>query len=186
MAGVTDTQSLRFGQVTDVITHTMIANLADDFATKLDAVDAVRAAVLRRPVAWARKNNITPLAVNTQTTVAFDTKLADTHGMIDLVGQPTRITATSLAGPGFYVVEAAATCDSASWTRGDISIFKDGAVAAQRTLISPVSLCDMTVTAIIWLGVVTDFLDMRLYHEGGGTTNALAGQEMRVFKIANN
>lgn len=169
MAGTTDTQSLRFGQVTDVISHTMQANLADDIAVQLDAADVARAATLKGPVAGASRGSMN-LPVGVAQLVTFTSEMFDTHGMIDIATQPTRLTVPSSAVAGIFEVHFEALWDTTGWTRGDIYFYKNGGFYSQRTWYAPQSLGTVRFTSQVWLGASGDYLQVYVSHEGGGTT----------------
>lgn len=169
MAGTTDTQSLRFGQVDDIITHTMIANLADDIAVQLNAADTARTKALTRPQVQIVRNAALALPASAFTAVPFDSEIIDTHAMVDLVGQPQRVTCGATAGIGTYHVMAEANVDTTGWTRGDIVINKNGSFYDQRTFWGPLSLLNMET--FVYFGAITDYVSISIYHEAGGTTN---------------
>lgn len=181
---MTDTQSLRFGQVTDVITHTMQQNLADDIAAQLDLADTARTAALKRPIARVQRGTALAIPVTTVTVVPWVTELTDTHAMVDIATQPTRITAGATAGTGAYIVQADLQGSYTGWTRADLLIYKNGAVYAQRTWFTPQDFNILAITTMVNFGVVGDFVDLRIYHEGGGSTNTLT-VNMNATKISN-
>lgn len=171
MPGVTDTQALRFGLVADPIDFAMVRNLADDIAAQLDAADLARTKALKRPVAWSQRSSALALPVNTMTSVPFQVEIWDTHAMVDIPTQPSRIVASATAGTGVYMFMMRASADTTGWTRGDLALFKNGALHTQRTLHTPQNFTPMYHSAIINLGVVGDFVSCSIYHEGGGSTN---------------
>lgn len=184
MPGITDTQSIRFGQVTDPLDWTMLRNEADDIATQLDAADTAKTAALTRPAARVRRLAQVALPVNTTTTIAFDSEDFDTHGIADVGGaNPSRITAVSAAGTGHYMFSASLTANSASWTLGRLGLFKNGALARERALWFPPG-GSLGVQGIIYLGVIGDFVDLRVYHEGGGSDLTIF-VGLSVFKLCN-
>lgn len=170
MAGTTDTQSLRFGQVTDVITHTMVANLADDIAAQLDAADAAQLTVLKRPVVFVRRLANQATAAGVQAPVTFDDKPTDTHLMVDLATQPTRITVNSSAGAGMYMFHARLTAETGvgTWTAGHLSFYKNAVQISQRSAFAQRNAT--TLTAQVQMNV-TDFMQVRFQHDGTGTPN---------------
>lgn len=182
MAGITDTQSLRFGQVTDPISFTMQKNLADDIARELDAVDAAKQVGLGRPVARMSRNATQSLAVNTLVTINFDTEVFDTHNMINLGTNAQRVTVSSEAGVGMYFVTARASADTTGWTRGDLQITRNGGVYYQRTQWSPQG--NNNTGGMMYLPNVGDFIDVRMIHQGGGTTN-IQNVNLYVWKLSN-
>lgn len=186
MAGVTDTQSLRFGQVSDVITHTMVRDLADDIAVQLDAADAARLVAQKRPVAWARRAlTAQSLPVGLPAVITFDQELVDTHSMIDLATQPTRITCGATAGTGIYLVQVNLVAFMAAWGRGDLGVRKNGTTPqVQKAFISPLDLVGHHASMLINFAATTDYVEMTTYHESGGATNTSVAW-MRVTKITN-
>lgn len=184
MAGVTDTQSIRFGQVTDVITHTMIANEADDIAVQLDAADAARIVAEKRPIAWTRRAAVLGIPVAAATAVPFDTEVWDTHAMIDIAGQPNRITIGATAGTGVYLVQVEAVGTYTGWTIGALILLRNGAVHIEKTFPTIQSGDTMSLSMIINATATTDFYTVSIYHEGGGTTN-MSRVDMRAFKLTN-
>lgn len=186
MPGVTDTQSIRFGLVTDPYGDwTMVRNEADDIATQLDAADAAKTAALGRPAVSVRRSAALAIPVGVATTVPFDFENFDTHGMADVGGaNPSRITAVAAAGAGHYMFSATANVNSVSWTRGDIQLFKNGGIARSRMLWFPPG-GTLGLTAIIWLGAVNDYVELRVYHEGGGSDNTIF-VNLTAYKLTNN
>jgi hypothetical protein len=185
MPGVTDTQSIRFGLVTDPIDWTMVRNEADDIATQLDAADVAKLAALTRPIVKVRRVAAQALPVGVATAISWDSTVQDTHGMSGVgTGTPTRVTVSAAAGAGHYMVAAAATLNSASWTRGDMQLFKNGGLIRARELWFPPG-GSLGLSAIVWLGAVADFLDLRIYHEGGGSDNTVFVQ-LTAYKLCNN
>lgn len=185
MGGITDTQSIRFGYVTDPIDWTMLRNEADDIAAQLDLADVQAAAALRSPAAIARRSASLAVAVSTLVAIPFDTEVEDTHGMIDIAGQPQRLTVSSSSGAGLYTVQLMTQSDTTGWTRGDLVVNKNGSFYCRKTWRAPQSFGWMALTASMHLGTVGDFVSFQIFHEGGGTTNTIS-VEASIFKIANN
>lgn len=182
MAGVTDTQSIRFGQDTDVIDHTLLKNLADDVAVQLDAADVARTAALKRPAVFLQRLAVLALPAAASTVVPYDTLNYDTHGMVNLGGQPTRVTVSASSGAGIYMVHAVPiSWDKTGWTRADVIVSKNGTPYMQRTLWGPQST--MAVQGMVFLGTVGDYIETLIYHESGGTTN-LSVMNLYVWKVA--
>jgi hypothetical protein len=186
MAGITDTQSLRFGQVTDPISWTMQRDLADDIAAQLDAADTARTAALKRPTAMARRSASLSIPVApTITTVTFDQEVAgDTYNMIDLATQATRITVSAAAGAGVYMAQAVLQGSYTSWTRGDLILSRTGVFYGQRTWYSPQDLNVLSACWMVNMPSVGDYFTLGVYHEGGGSTGTV-DISLRVFKISN-
>jgi hypothetical protein len=185
MPGITDTQAIRFGYVTDPISYTMIRDEADDIAAQLDAADASAAVVLQSPAAIVRRNAALPIAVSTLVAVPWDVEVEDTHAMVDIAGQPQRLTASAAAGAGLYTVQFLAQTDTTSWTRGDVVVNKNGAFYCRKTYRAPQPFDYMQLTVQMHLGVVGDYVSFQMFHEGGGTTNLIEAYAY-IFKIANN
>jgi hypothetical protein len=182
MAGVTDTQSLRFGQVSDVIDHTTVKNLADDIASRLDTQDLARTKALTRPEVYVQRNAALSVPVSTITVVPWDSEQIDTHAMVDLVGQPTRVTCGATAGTGIYLVGFYVSIDTTGWTRGDLLISINGIQYARRTWWGPVSGVGMWLDTQVYLSATTDFITGSILHEGGGSTSTFQAT-MRVQKV---
>jgi|SRR6185436_12945033 len=185
MGGITDTQSIRFGVLGEPIDWKMLRDTADDIAAQLDLADAQALAALQMPAAIVRRGSTLAIPVTTLTLVPFTSEQQDTHAMVDIAGQPTRITASATAGPGLYTVQFIAQCDTTSWTRGDIQINLNGAFYTRRTFQAPQSFGWMQVTVQMWLSTVNDYVTFQMYHEGGGSTNLIEAFAY-VFKLANN
>jgi hypothetical protein len=184
MAGTTDTQGLRFGEITDPISHTTLASLADDIATQLDQADAAATAALKRPVVFVRRVTGQSITANAQAVVTFDNLVYDTHGMVNLGSQPTRVTAVSAAGLGVYTFQArvSAQFSSGTWTAGHISVWKNGTTnLGQRMQWAPRS--DMSITCRAFLANVGDYVDLRFEHDGSGTLNITLA-EFWVSKVS--
>lgn len=172
MAGVTDTQSLRFGEVEDVITHTMVRDLADDIALQLDAADVAQATALKKPIIWASRFGGLSLPVSpTITLVPWLSENQDTHAMLDIATQPTRFTASATSGTGVFMVNVQARLDTTGWTRGDMIFYKNGVFFGQKSFLAPQNLNMLQATFMINLGTVGDYITVGLYHEGGGSTS---------------
>lgn len=186
MPGTTDTQSLRFGTVDDVITHTMQANLADDIATQLNSADTARTAALTRATARVgRLSSTFTLPVSAVTVVTMDLLTWDTHGMVNLGTQPQRVTTTASSGAGLYHATVTAQVDTTGWTKGDLIINKNGGFYAQRTWWGPQNLDTLLHEAFVPLDAVSDYLTFALYHEGGGSTTVYS-VEAWVQKVTGN
>jgi hypothetical protein len=184
MPGVTDTQSLRFGYVTDPISHTTVRDLADDVAAQYDAADVARAAALQKPVVRVQRNAGLAIPVTTITAIPWDVETTDTHGMVDIATNPTRVTAVTAAGSGLYLAEIDVQSNMGSWTRADIILRRNGTFYAQKSWYNPQDFNHLQFSSFIDLDTVGFYLEWLLYHEGGGTTNTVI-VEGRVFKATN-
>lgn len=170
MSGTTDTQSLRYGTVNDVISHLTVANLADDIAAQLDAADTARTHALKRPTVGLLATSTFSLPVSTVTVVTFNSLQWDSHSMVNLGTFPQRITLNASAGTGLYHVYVSATCDTTGWTKGDVIVQKNGSTYDQKTFWGPVSNVGLDMETFVQMDVVTDYFTFALYHEGGGST----------------
>jgi hypothetical protein len=184
MAGVTDTQSIRFGQVSDVVTHTMLANEADDIATQLDAADAARTVALHRPQAQAARNAAQSIPNVTVTVITWDSEVIDTSAMIDLVGQPQRVTVGATAGVGVYHVSIDCSVDTTGWARGDVILNKNGTEIVRKTSYQPQTNGSLGLEALVNMTATTDYFTVALFHDGGASTSTF-DIEIRVQKISN-
>lgn len=180
MSGTTPTQSIRYGEVTDVLTHTVLANLADDVAAQVDAADIARTAALKTAYANVDRNASLAIPVSTVTTITWDSLVTDTHSMINLGTVPTRMTVSASGGAGLYQVAVQASIDGTGWSRGDISLRKNGTQFVSRDFYGPQS--SMQIETIVSLAV-GDYIECHVYHEGGGTTN-LFGADGRIQKVS--
>lgn len=183
MAGVTPTQSLRYGQVTDVVAHTFQADLADDIDTQLQAAITARNAARLRPRATARRV-LTSLSVaaTTLVVVPFDSEADDTNGMVDVATQPNRITCSASAGAGgYYVSGFVDSAAGSAFTRSDIQINRNGTQVLHRSYWGQVT--EMFVDGWVSLAV-GDYLELAVYHEGGGTVS-MSDLFMEVQKFTN-
>lgn len=182
MGSTTPGLALRYGYDGDVITHATVANLADDIATQLTAADTARAAALRRPVFYGRRALSTQnLPVNTTVIMSMDQEIFDTHGMIDLPADNTKISCVAGSGAGVYEITMMARCTTTGWTKGEWAIIKNSTVVVQQTIIAPTAN-NHSAPLEVALGV-GDFLQVSLYHEGGGTTT-LNYCELRGRKVS--
>lgn len=184
MPGITDTQSLRFGYVTDPISHTMQRDLADDTAAQYDAADVARSAALQKPVVSIQRNAALAVPVTTITTIPWDIEITDTHGMVDIPTNPTRVTAVTAAGSGLYLAEIDVQSNMLGWTRGDVILRRNGTFYAQKSWYNPQDLNHLQFSSFIDLDTVGHYLEWCLYHEGGASTNTVI-VEARVFKATN-
>lgn len=184
MGGTTDTQSIRFGYVTDVLDFNMMKNEADDIAVQLDAADVARTTALKRPVAWARRAAVLAIPVASTTSVQFDTEVFDTHGMINIAGLPFRIVVGATAGPGVYLVQADVQGDMTGWTRADVEVQLNAGTLFTRSYAAPQTGSPLTMSMLVNLALITDYLTMSVRHEGGGTTN-MTLIDLRAVKISN-
>lgn len=185
MPGLTDTQAIRYGYVTDPIDWTMVRDEADDIAVQLDAADTQAAAVLQSPVAAVTRFSALAVAVATPVSVPWTSEVQDTHAMVDIAGQPNRFTVSSAAGAGLYFVQFQMQTDTTGWTRGDIILNKNAAQYARKTFRAPQSFGRMQFSAQVYLGSVGDFVTFQVSHEGGGTTNTTEIYGY-IYKVANN
>lgn len=184
MPGITSTQNIRYGVVSDQQDWTMLRNEADDIARELDAADVAKAAALGRPVVHARRNATLALADGSVVLVPLDSEIYDSHNMVDVAGaNPSRVTINASSGTGHYFVSAIATAVTTSWTRGDCQIYRNGGLYRSRSLWFPPG-GSINVSGIAYMGTVGDYLDARIYHQGGGTTN-LTFLQLYVFKLCN-
>lgn len=182
MGGVTDTQSLRFDVLSDVISLGAVKNLADDVAVQLDAADVPRTAGLKRPICRGRRSAALSVAAATTVTVPFDVEVWDTHNMLDVAGpNPSRFTVGAAAGVGLYYVGARVqVAGGVSFTRTDIQICKNAGMKYQDTQWGQI-VGHLYVAGYIWLGATTDFLTVTVSHIGGGTVN-MSGIDMWCYK----
>lgn len=180
MASTTPTQSLRFAEVPDILSHTVLANLADDVATQLDAADLARTHALKTPYANVDRNAVLNVPVTTVTTIPWDSINTDTHSMVNLGLQPTRITVGATAGAGLYHVVVTVQVDTTGWTRGDISLRKNNVQFVSRDLYQPVN--QMAIETEVSMAL-TDYIECHVYHEGGGTTT-LFSANIRMQKVS--
>lgn len=185
MGGITDTQSLRFGYVGEPIDWSLVYNLADDIATQLDLADTAATAALQVPAAIVRRGTTLALAAGVAVSVPFTSEQQDTHGMVDIAGQPNRLTVSAASGPGLYAVTFVTQCDTTGWTRGDIIVNLNGAQYSRKAFFAPQPFGSMQVTMHMHLGTVGDFVTFQMYHETGGTTNMIEAYAY-IFKLANN
>lgn len=183
MAGTTDTQSIRFGQVTDIITHTMQANMADDIAAQLNAADAAALVALERPVAHVRRITSQGYTAGVRAAVSFDNEVYDTAGMFTVGVNPTRITAVSGAGTGNYMLFGTVTLSTTGTsTAGHLSIWKNGVtLLGQRTVWGQLQKNSITLQA--YAGAVGDYFEMHFEYAGSGTPS-LTFAELFVRKVS--
>ncbi len=173
MPKVTDTQSLRYGVVGDPVSYTMIRDLADDIATQLDLADAARITAMQRPSVLVGRTTALSLPAS-MTPVPWTTTFGspDPHGMTAVGGgTPSRVTVTASAGAGTYFVTAEMQNLYTGWTRADIAIYRNGSYYAQRTWRAPQDLNPLQFSSLVNLPNVGDYVEMYVYHEGGGTTS---------------
>jgi hypothetical protein len=181
MANTTPTQSIRYAEVPDVLTHTALANLADDVATQLDAADTARTHALKTPYANIDRNATLALPVTTVVTIPWDSLVTDTHGMVNLGLNPTRITVSASAGAGLYqVIVGNTSLDTTGWTRGDISFRKNGTQFVSKDFFQPINA--MNFETIVSMAVA-DYIECHIWHEGGGTTT-LFSANIRMQKVS--
>jgi hypothetical protein len=180
MSGTTPTQSIRFAEIPDVLSHTVLANLADDVATQLDAADTARTHALKTPFVNIDRNATVNVPVTTVTTISWDSLITDTHAQVNLGTNPTRITCSATAGAGLYQVVVNVTVDTTGWTRGDIAFRKNNTIFTSRDFYQPVN--QMSFETIVALAV-NDYIEAHVYHEGGGTTT-LFGANIRMQKVS--
>lgn len=176
MAGTTDTQSLRFGQVTDVITHTMQANLADDIATQLDAADAAATSALKLPIVHVRRVASQGYTAGVRAAVIFDSEVTDTAGMVTIGVNPTRVTVVSGAGVGNYMFHGIVTLSTTGTTTvGHLSVFRNGVtLLGQRSMWA--QRADISITLQAYAGSVGDYFELHYEYAGTGTPTLTFGQ----------
>lgn len=170
MPGVTDTQSIRYGLVTDPLSHTTQAYLAEDIAAQLDAADAAGAVALKRPAVFVRRTIGQLYSVGVKAGIAFQSLIYDTHGMTLLGTQPLRAAIVGASsGIGNYEFKGTATLSSTgACTAGHLSFWKNGTVPlGQRTMFAQQSTIALTVPA--YLGTIGDYVEMHYQYDGAGT-----------------
>lgn len=173
MAGTTDTQSLRFGQVTDVLSDTTVGNLADDIAVQLTAADTAATGTggaLKRPLVWVRRASGQLYSVGVRAGIAFTTAIADTDAMTNLGTSPLRAAIVGAGhGAGLYMVHGQARLSSSGTpTASHLSVWKNGAtLLSQRTMWTQDSGV-ISVTAQGYL-VVGDWIELHYQYDGAGT-----------------
>jgi len=187
MSGITTARSIRFATLDDPISAAFLEDTAKDIARELDAADVLKTAAMKRPCAMVHTDTFT-VAVSTVTTVNFTTEDVDTHAMVNLGTNAQRITVSSSSGAGLYYVTAFSEAfDSSAWTMGEFTITKNGTGQVRRKYYNynGSTTLKMHVSGIIHLGTVGDYVDLRVYHEGGGTDN-LSSTWLKAFKITIN
>jgi hypothetical protein len=184
VAGVTDTQSLRFGQVTDVITHTMQANLADDIATQLDAANTAAVPVLKPPVVYIRRNANQLFSVGVRAGIAFDAVIYDTNTMTNTGTQPLRAAIVGASsGIGTYMFDGMINLSTTgSCSAGHISFWKNGVtLLGQRTIWAQRG--PVTLGLQVYLGTLGDYVEMHYQYDGTGTPTVIFA-ECWVHKLS--
>jgi hypothetical protein len=187
MSGITTARSIRFATLDDPVSDEFLADTVLDIERELDALDVLKVTAMKRPCAMMSTNSFT-VAVTTLTTVNFATEDVDTHGMINLGTSAQRITVSAAAGPGlYYVLGFCDAFNSGSWTLGEITLRKNGGqtIRSKYYNYNGSTSVDMYVGGVIWLGAVNDYVDMTLYHEGGGTDD-VGTTTLKAFKITGN
>jgi hypothetical protein len=187
MSGITSARSIRFATLDDPISAAFLADTTTDIQRELDALDVAKLAAMKRPCAIMHTNSMV-IPVTTVTIVNFSTEDVDTHGMINLGTNAQRITVSSAAGPGLYYVYAFTDAfNSGSWTLGELTIRKNGG----QTLRSKAynyngnTTVDLSVSGVVWLGAVNDYVEVTVYHEGGGSDD-ISTTYLKAFKITGN
>ena len=166
MGNTTNSQGLRYPYVDEGINSTNIANLAADCATALDAQDVSRNLMVKRPIAAVQRFAGQSIAVNTDTTVIWDSINLDPNSMVNLATFPTRITVPSTA-TGLWRVSMSGPL-SVSWTRLTLSFMVSGVVRAMKTVWGSDATWPMFST-FINVPNAGDYIELRVRHAGGGT-----------------
>lgn len=180
MAGTTNSQALPYPWVDETITDVSTKNLADAIATKLDGEDAKRTAALKRADGAAFRNAAQSIPVTTDTVITFDGELWDTDNMINAGGgTPSRFQiATGITGVWMFTAFAR-SLTSTAWTKGVISIRKNGTTAVSRRSYwsgTNALVNKMQTTGLVNMAVNTDYVEVMIQHLGGASTNvALVG-----------
>jgi hypothetical protein len=182
MGSTTPNLALRYPYVTDVISHTNESQLADDIATALGTMDTARTTALKMPTFYGQRNATQSMAVSVETKLQMDTEVEDTHGMINIGTDATRVTCTAQSGAGVYEFSLMFAATMTSWTRGDLILSKNGVFVTQQELFSPIT-SDRYGLHVQVAMIVTDFIQFGCYHEGGGTTNT-SYFEIRGHKVS--
>lgn len=180
MSGITDTQSLRFGQVTDPISYTMQADLANDVAAQLDAADTAASGTngaLKRPAVNVRRVTNQLFSVNVRAGIAFDNLVYDTNGMTNLGVNPLRacIVGTN-SGTGIYQLFGQVTFSTTgASTSVELSFWKNGATQiAQRQGYLQVNT--ISSGCHVYLGTLADYMEMHFEYNGTGTPTVTFAQ----------
>lgn len=180
MPGTTGSQALPYPYVDETITDVSTKNLADTLATKLDGEDVRRAAALKRPSGCAFRNANQSLADGTDTVITFDGELWDTDNLVNAGGgTPSRFQMSATTTGLWFFTAFARSLASTGWTKGQISIRRNGTTVVQRrTYWSGASAVAsrLMVSGLVNLPTATDYVEVMILHTGGGATNvALVG-----------
>lgn len=168
MPGTTPVQGMRYGYDGDVISHTAQAHFADDAAAELSVLDTLRTRALKRPAVRIGATQNVP--ITTVTTVSFSTELWDTHGLW-AIGTPTRMIIPNTDAAGIYYVSAQMTSvfGGTPWTQGEITLRKNGGNYLRKKFAG--NPYRMQIKGEVWLGAAADYVDVTVYHEGGGSSS---------------
>src|SRR5918994_1267840 len=173
MPGTTDTQGLQYDLLSENVataTETGLERLAKQIATQLDAADTARTTALKRPAARARRFNLQSIPNNVTTFINFDQEVFDSHTMIDIAGQPQRVTVSAGAGAGVYQVSGRLFGIFTNNTgRVDLYVTKNNAELFRQTIFAESN--GIVVTGLIE-AIATDFFGVAIFQNSGAARDA--------------
>lgn len=135
-----------------------------------------------RPIGRSARTSAQTIGTGSWTAISFDTELTDTDSMIDVSGQPTRVTCST---PGSYIVKA-----NVSWAANNTGVrgirvtHKNSAGTTQATygadLRQSVSNGATVTECTTGHGVVLaagDYVIVEVYQDSGGNLNTSVGSD---------
>lgn len=186
MSGIALPRSIRFATLDDPVSAAFLETTTTDIQRELDTLDGLKTTAMKRPVAIMHVNTLT-IPVSTPTVVNFSVEDVDSHAMIDIPTNAQRITVSSAAGAGLYFVEAHTQAfASGNWTLGEFTLRKNGGGVVRKDYFNfnGASSIKMYVASMVYLGAVSDYVDVQVYHEGGATDD-IGQTYLKATKITN-
>lgn len=178
MGGTTPSQGLRYPYVDDVISESAQANLGADVASKLTTQDSARSVVIRRPFVYVIDGGqATTDGINTA--FIWGSVTTDPYGLVNLGTFPTRVTPGS-ANVGLWKFSLDFNfAVNGSITRMQASVALTGSTKFFRTYSSIAAApAHYSFSGMIRVPTGTDYLELQVLHNGGGTQNVLSASAM--------
>jgi hypothetical protein len=172
MGGTTTSQALRYPYVDDIIAETAQGNLGADIAAKLTTQDTARNLVIKRPNVLIRRGANLSLVDGTDTAIIWDNVQDDPYSLVNLGTFPTRVTpGAGNVGIWRFTLNVGAAGPN-TWTKAQVSVAVTGTTKQLRTYFSSGNgPAGYTFAGLVQVPTGTDYIEMKIKHNGGGTTN---------------
>jgi hypothetical protein len=185
MPGATNSQRLPYPYLDEPVTDVDVYRLAASAAILLTNEDAARTRAVQKPSCATYRNANQSIPNNTITTISFDFEQLDPapYDMINIGGQPTRVSVTTAAGSGTY---AFAVCVlfpglSSGAYKADVEVYRTGTLYSKRTYYTNPAPEVMYAAGSLGMTGGTDYLEVKVFQNSGGAVN-MSGVLFKVWK----